>query len=54
MSKKRSNEPFLWLLFSAGGVVAAMVIPIHLFLFALAFPIRQGHMEPMLIAGMNF
>ena len=24
------------------------------FLFALAFPIRQGHMEPMLIAGMNF
>ncbi len=39
MSKKRSNEPFLWLLFSAGGVVAAMVIPIHLFLFGLAFPL---------------
>jgi fumarate reductase subunit D len=36
---KRSNEPFLWLLFSAGGVVAAMVIPIHLFLFGLAFPL---------------
>lgn len=36
---KRSNEPFLWLLFSAGGVVAAMVIPIQLFLFALAFPL---------------
>ena len=34
---KRSNEPFLWLLFSAGGVVAAMVIPIHLLLFGLAF-----------------
>jgi len=36
---KRSNEPFLWLLFSAGGVVAAMLIPIHLLLFGLAFPL---------------
>src|SRR5258708_16811064 len=36
---KRSNEPFLWLLFSAGGVVAAMLIPVHLFLFGLAFPL---------------
>jgi len=36
---KRSNEPFLWLLFSAGGVVAALAIPIQLFLFGLAFPL---------------
>ncbi|MFZ0591331.1 MAG: fumarate reductase subunit FrdD [Bryobacteraceae bacterium] len=36
---KRSNEPFLWLLFSAGGVFAAMFIPIQLFLFGLAFPL---------------
>ena len=36
---KRSNEPFLWLLFSAGGVVAALLMPIHLFLFGLAFPL---------------
>lgn len=36
---KRSNEPFLWLLFGAGGVVAAMLIPIQLFLFGLAFPL---------------
>jgi succinate dehydrogenase subunit D len=36
---KRSNEPFLWMLFSAGGVLAAMLIPIHLFLFGLAFPL---------------
>jgi fumarate reductase subunit D len=35
----RSNEPFLWMLFSAGGVVAAMLLPIHLFLFGLAFPL---------------
>src|SRR6202051_4570318 len=36
---KRSNEPFLWMLFSAGGVVAALLLPIHLFLFGLAFPL---------------
>jgi len=36
---KRSNEPFVWLLFSAGGVVAALLIPIHLFLFGVAFPL---------------
>jgi len=36
---KRSNEPFLWLLFSTGGVVSAMLMPIHIFLFAIAFPL---------------
>src|ERR1700674_1428933 len=36
---KRSNEPFLWMLFSAGGVVSAMLMPVHLFLFGLAFPL---------------
>jgi fumarate reductase subunit D len=36
---KRSNEPLLWLLFSAGGVVAALLLPIHLLLFGLAFPL---------------
>ena len=36
---KRSNEPFLWMLFSAGGVVSAMLMPIHLLLFGLAFPL---------------
>src|SRR6266852_1741753 len=36
---KRSNEPILWLLFSAGGTVAALLLPIHLFLFGLAFPL---------------
>ena len=35
----RSNEPFLWMLFSAGGVIAALLIPILLFLFGLAFPL---------------
>ena len=36
---KRTLEPFLWLLFSAGGVLAALVIPALLFLFGLAFPL---------------
>ena len=41
---RRSNEPFLWALFSAGGVVAALLIPILLFLYGLAFPL--GWLEP--------
>ena len=36
---QRSNEPFLWMLFSAGGLVTPMLLPIHLFLFGLAFPL---------------
>lgn len=41
---KQSNEPLFWLLFSAGGVVAAFLIPVHLFLFGLAFPL--GWLDP--------
>ncbi len=37
-------EPFLWTLFSAGGVVAAFLIPVHLFLGGLAFPL--GWIKP--------
>ena len=37
--RKRSNEPVLWVLFSAGGVLAALAIPVILFLMFLAFPI---------------
>lgn len=36
---KQSNEAFLWMLFSAGGVVAALLIPVHLFLFGVAIPL---------------
>jgi fumarate reductase subunit D len=36
---KRANEPFLWALFSAGGVVAAFLLPVHVALFGLAFPL---------------
>ncbi len=36
---KRSNEPFLWSRFSSGGMIAALMFPILLFLFGLAFPL---------------
>lgn len=36
---RRTIEPLLWTLFSAGGVVAALLLPIHVFLFGLAFPL---------------
>lgn len=36
---KRSAEPLLWMTFSAGGVVAALVLPVLLFLFGVAFPL---------------
>ena len=41
---KRHPEPLLWLLFSAGGVVSALLMPILLVLFGLAFPL--GWLQP--------
>ena len=37
---KRRVEPILWLLFSGGGVVAAVFLPILVLLFGLAIPLR--------------
>ena len=34
----RSNEPIVWSLFSAGGVVAAFFMPITIILTAIALP----------------
>ena len=39
MAKQQSKEAFFWMLFSAGGVVAALLIPVQLFLFGLAIPL---------------
>ena len=41
---KRTIEPLLWTLFSAGGVLAALFLPILLLLFGLAFPL--GWLDP--------
>jgi fumarate reductase subunit D len=40
---KRHPEPLLWMLFSAGGVLSAMLMPILVLLFGLAIPF--GWME---------
>jgi fumarate reductase subunit D len=40
---RRSPEPFLWLLFSAGGMAAALVLPVLAFLFGLAYPLGWLH-----------
>ncbi|MBF8192603.1 fumarate reductase subunit D [Nonomuraea sp. K274] len=35
---KRTPEPYLWLLFSGGGVVAALVLPVLVLLFGVLMP----------------
>lgn len=37
--KDRSIEPLLWMLFSAGGVIAALFLPILAFIFGIAIPL---------------
>jgi fumarate reductase subunit D len=39
-----SSEPFFWLLFSAGGMLAAILLPGLVFLLWIAFPL--GWVEP--------
>jgi fumarate reductase subunit D len=41
---KRRIEPLLWLLFSGGGVVSAVFLPILVILFGLAIPL--GWVQP--------
>ena len=41
---KRRVEPFVWLMFSGGGVLAALFLPVLVFLFAFAFPL--GWLDP--------
>jgi fumarate reductase subunit D len=36
---KRHPEPLLWMLFSAGGVLSGMLMPILVLLFGVAFPL---------------
>jgi fumarate reductase subunit D len=39
LERKPTAEPFVWLLFSGGGVIAALTLPVLLVLFGLAFPL---------------
>jgi len=39
MTRRRSPEPFAWLLFSAGGTVTALMFPVLVFLFGVAIPL---------------
>jgi len=36
---KRHPEPLLWMLFSAGGVLSGMLLPMLILLFGIAFPL---------------
>ena len=51
---KRHPEPLLWMLFGAGGVLSAMLMPSLLLLFGIAFPLgwltppSYGHMLAVL------
>ena len=46
MSTRKTSEPFWWGLFAVGGVVAAFLVPIHLFLHGLAAPLGWIPISP--------
>ena len=35
----RNPTPLMWTLFGAGGMVSALLFPVHIFLLGLAFPL---------------
>jgi fumarate reductase subunit D len=43
---RRSTEPFFWLLFSSGGMVAALLLPAATFLVLLAAPLGWVALPP--------
>lgn len=55
MMRGRPIEPVLWTLFSAGGVLAALLMPILVLLFGLAFPLGwlppPGHARLLALVG---
>lgn len=54
MSRQKTSEPFWWALFSVGGVVAAFLVPVHLFLYGLAIPlgwISISHAQMLALVG---
>lgn len=55
MSKKRTNDPFWWTLFGAGGVISAFFLPVHAALLGLAIPLgvveAPGYQELLELTG---
>ena len=51
---RRRVEPLVWLMFSAGGVLAAVFLPILVVLFGVAFPLgwldapEYGHLRTVI------
>ena len=43
----KSNEPIWWSLFSAGGMVAAMIFPILIFITGILIPFGLGGDDPL-------
>jgi fumarate reductase subunit D len=52
---RRSFEPILWMLFSAGGVMSALLLPVLLFLLGIAFPLgwltAPSHERLLMLVG---
>jgi fumarate reductase subunit D len=52
---KRRVEPLLWLSFSGGGVLAAVFLPVLVFLFGIAFPLEwitpPSHVHVLAVAS---
>lgn len=51
----RNPEPLLWMLFSAGGVLSGMLMPILVLLFGVAFPLgwltAPSHEQMLVVMG---
>src|SRR5512147_3210978 len=48
----RSWSPLLWLSFSAGGTVAALLYPVHLLLTGFAFPFGWAPVDHQALLGL--
>ena len=44
---KRANEPIFWSLFGAGGVVAAFLLPVMVFITGIAVPLGMMDAETL-------
>lgn len=50
-SAHRTPEPYFWLLFSAGGMAAALTLPILMLLFGVLVPLGVVHVDPAHLAA---